>query len=203
MRCGLNILKGKPLTTSYFYSSQIQKIVNQEECDLILVDCSSMAPYVEEVKKTKKLLIFVDVDSDKWRIYSEKTGFPLSMIYRREYKLLCMYEEKLLREFNASIVISDNECKFLPSSKKLFVVRNGIDFEYFKPHKPVLNNTIIFTGAMNYFPNVDGVCFFAREIFPKIRQRLPSVKFVIAGMDPAPSIQRLACGPYHCYRKSS
>ena len=73
----------------------------------------------------------------------------------------------------------------------MFVVRNGIDLEYFSPRGLPNPNTVIFTGAMNYFPNIDGVLFFHREVLPRIQQEIPSVKLIIGGMDPDPSIQQL------------
>ena len=191
VRCGLSLIGSNPFTNAYFYSKSIQEVVDQEPYDLAVVDCSSMAQYVLGVKKPK-IIDFVDVDSDKWNMYSQNSTFPKSLLYKREYEQLRDFEASLVREFDASIVISDHERSFLPNANRLFVVRNGIDLEFFQPCEAGSLPTLIFTGAMNYFPNIDGVLFFKEKVFPLLREEIPSVKFVIGGMDPSPAIKQLA-----------
>jgi len=190
LKCCVSLLGNQPLTNAYFYSRSLQDLVNQELCDAIVVDCSSMAQYVRGIN-TPRIIDFVDVDSDKWRHYADMTSFPKSLVYKREYRQLQRLEAKLVEEFDASIVISEEEKIHLPESDRLFVVRNGIDLEYFSPQCAPNPNTVIFTGAMNYFPNIEGVLFFHGEVLPRIQQEIPSVKLIIGGMDPDPSIQQL------------
>jgi len=190
LKCCVSLLGNQPLTNAYFYARSLQDLVNQEPCDVIVVDCSSMAQYVRGINKPR-IIDFVDVDSDKWRHYADMASFPKSLVYKREYRQLQRLEAKLVEEFDASIVISEEEKTHLPESDRLFVVRNGIDLEYFSPRGLPNPNTVIFTGAMNYFPNIEGVLFFHEEVLPRIQQDIPSVKLIIGGMDPDPSIQRL------------
>ena len=190
LKCCVSLLANQPLTNAYFYARSLQDLVNQEPCDAIVVDCSSMAQYVRGFKKPR-IIDFVDVDSDKWRHYADLTSFPKSFVYQREYRQLQRLEAKLVEEFDASIVISEEEKAHLPESDRLFVVRNGIDLEYFSPRGSPNPNTVIFTGAMNYFPNIEGVLFFHGEVLPRIQQEIPSVKLIIGGMNPDPSIQQL------------
>lgn len=190
IKCCLSLLSNQPLTNAYFYAQSLQDLILQEPCDSIVVDCSSMAQYVRGIAKPK-VIDFVDVDSDKWRHYAEVTSFPKSVVYRREFKQLQRLEAQLVEEFDASIVISDEEKTHLPESDRLFVVRNGIDLEYFAPRDITDSHTVIFTGAMNYFPNIDGVLFFHQEVLPLIQQEIPSVRFIIGGMNPDSSIQQL------------
>lgn len=190
IKCCLSLFGSQPLTNAYFYSQSLQDLIDGESCDAIVVDCSSMAQYVMAANKPR-IIDFVDVDSDKWRNYAERTMFPKSMIYQREYRQLQRLEAQLVKEFDASIVISEEETIHLPKSDRLFVVRNGIDLDYFSPRGTPNSNTIIFTGAMNYFPNIDGVLFFHEEILPRIQEEIPSVKLIIGGMEPDQKIQQL------------
>ena len=192
LRCAFGLFGSKPLTNAYFYSPHLQEMVDQERYDLAIADCSSMAQYVMNVK-IPKMIDFVDVDSDKWNMYAQKSKFPKSLIYKREYARLREFEACLVKEFDVSIVISDQERDFLPDTERLFVVRNGIDLEFFEPRRETNNEpTLIFTGAMNYFPNIDGVLFFNEEVFPRIQRAVPAVKFIVGGMEPSPAIQQLA-----------
>ena len=82
------------------------------------------------------------------------------------------------------------------------VVENGVDGTYFSPDasRPTPyradETPIVFTGAMNYWPNIDGVCWFASEILPRLVARDPSVRFYVVGMNPAPTVEALARDPH-------
>jgi len=190
LRCCLSVFGKRPITNSYYYSGRLKRLIDGEDFDMVVVDCSSMAPYVLDVKKPK-IIDFVDVDSDKWQLYAKMTTFPKSLVYNLEFRKLQAFEAELVRRFDAALVVSENEKTLLPHANRLFVVPNGIDLEFFTPRKNKPKDTLIFTGAMNYFPNIDGVSYFHREILPFIKREVPSVKFIIGGMDPHPSIKRL------------
>ena len=155
LQCCMALLGNGPLTNAHFYSYGLQRLVDRQEYDLAFVDCSSMAQYVLHAKKPK-IIDFVDVDSDKWKLYAEINAFPMSCpalshafpsVYRREHQKLQAFESKLVYEFDASIVISENEKQLLPPTDRLFVVRNGIDLNYFAPREKYDADTMIFTGA--------------------------------------------------------
>ena len=77
------------------------------------------------------------------------------------------------------------------------VVPNGVDTEYFHPGAADgagATPTIIFTGMMAYFPNVDGVTYFNNEIWPLTQRDAPQARWIIMGSDPLPEVQSLA-GP--------
>ena len=78
---------------------------------------------------------------------------------------------------------------------------NGVDFTYFSPDRDYENpyqgqsDVLVFTGAMDYWANVDAVRWFAREIFPRVRQSIPSARFVIVGTRPTRDVLQLASLP--------
>jgi len=190
LKCCLSVLGKRPLTNSYFYSGRLKRLIAGEEFDLVVVDCSSMAPYVFDSRKPK-IIDFVDVDSDKWQLYAKMTTFPKSLIYDLEYRRLREFEAELIRRFDASIVVSEKERALLPSTDRLVVVPNGIDLEFFAPRRSQSKDTLIFSGAMDYFPNIDGILYFHGAILPLIKREIPSVRFIISGMSPSSSIKRL------------
>jgi len=190
LQCCFSLVRNQPLTNAHFYSKTLQRLVDEQMYDLVFVDCSSMAQYVLHVEKPK-IIDFVDVDSDKWKRYARMNAFPKSWIFQREHHKLQSFETRLINEFDASMVISESEKQLLPKSDRLFVVRNGIDLDYFSPREKWDPDTLIFTGAMDYFPNIDAVMFFHEQIFPLIKKHRPAVKFVIGGMNPVPRINAL------------
>ena len=77
-------------------------------------------------------------------------------------------------------------------------IRNGVDSEYFSPLRDFESpfapgeKPVVFTGAMDYWPNVDAVAWFTREVLPTLRRHDPSIRFYIVGMNPEPAVRALA-----------
>lgn len=191
MRCLVGFFTRQPLTTPFFYSKKLERLIQVDGFDLVLVDCSSMARYVLD-EPIPKILDFVDIDSEKWKRYAITSSFPKNFIYRLEAKRLLRFEAKLCRIFDSCLVVSNTEKQLAQDKTNLVVVANGIDLQLFTPQGKTSEHIIVFTGAMNYLPNVDGVIYFHNEILPLIRRQIPTVKFIIAGMQPSAKIRALA-----------
>jgi sugar transferase (PEP-CTERM/EpsH1 system associated) len=191
VQCLHGIFTKSPLTLQYFYSKKLSDIIRKTEFDIVLVDCSSMAQYVIDINK-QKIIDYIDVDYDKWLMYAERSRFPKSMIYHREYMKLRNFEKRINFQFDHSIVISENEKNLLPNKSHTTVVPNGINFQDFSPAEEYVKNSLVFFGAMNYFANVDGVLYFHEQILPLIKNTVRDVQFTIAGMHPVKKIRKLA-----------
>ncbi|MCK5506201.1 MAG: TIGR03087 family PEP-CTERM/XrtA system glycosyltransferase [Thermodesulfovibrionia bacterium] len=203
------LLSEKPLTVPYFYSKKLQNAIDKRlsttEFDVIFVFSSPMAEYVlkSKVKTGKRMRLimdFVDVDSDKWRMYAEHSHFPGSFLYRKEWKSLMKYEKEVGELFDLSLFVSDNEValykSFAPDVKTVSIP-NGVDFDYFSVGKPGSGewhgkNVLLFTGAMDYFPNEDAVLYFSREIWPDVREKLPDSIFYVVGGKPSKRLRALS-----------
>jgi len=166
---------------------------------------------------TKTIMDFCDVDSEKWLQYSQQSEFPLNLIYRTENRRLLKFEKKINKSFDNSVFVSQQEAdlfyRLFPEAKNISVIGNGVDHEYFSPESRTLNPELrqlnkaqssklktpcsatspilLFTGAMNYWANVDGVLWFCEKILPIIKAGYPEVQFYIAGSDPKAEIQEL------------
>ena len=161
------------------------------------------------------LMDFCDVDSDKWRQYAQETRFPMRFFYSLESRRLLQYETRVNQAFHHSVFVSQPETELFkglcPDAKNVHTVPNGVDYEYFspdyaepnKPNKPNEPNelnklnkpNLVFTGAMDYHANVDGVLWFANEVFPGILDHYPEALFYIVGSKPAPQVKELAQRP--------
>jgi sugar transferase (PEP-CTERM/EpsH1 system associated) len=155
-----------------------------------------MAPYARSVNNIPKILDFVDSDASKWQQYAELKPAPSKWLYGREARSLKQYEADMVRDFDFSVFVSKREAEYLHEAvngTKVHVIQNGVDFEYFST---VCRNGsprgIVFTGAMDYYPNVDAVTFFAREILPAVRSAVPDARFLIVGSNPSPQVRLLA-----------
>ena len=199
----------KTCTEKCFWSNSLSKKVNNliktNKYDLIFIYCSSMAKYVQSYCGQIPCVIdFVDIDSDKWLQYSKFAKFPLNLLYSLEGKKLGKLENNILNWTKAAFLVTEREVDFFAGSKnknKIHAIPNGIDNKFFNPadtpDSPGLRKEeyICFTGAMDYFPNEDGVIFFVEEILPYILKKYPQLKFFIVGRNPTPAVEKLADNP--------
>jgi sugar transferase (PEP-CTERM/EpsH1 system associated) len=165
-----------------------------------------MAQYVSRVSHIRRIIDFVDIDSDKWMQYSTSAAWPMNWMYRREARLLLGYEKEVARTFDSATFVSETEAglfhQLLPeAAAKVTHFNNGVDANYFSPQNIYLNpypqgkHILVFTGAMDYRANIDAVAWFARSVFPAIRAKLPEVEFYIVGMRPSSAVAALAAFP--------
>lgn len=121
-------------------------------------------------------------------------AWPLSGFYRYESHRLSKFEKRALARFDYSTFVGRREAAHLPPSDRVRFIANGIDLEYFSP-VPVPSfgaADIVFAGAMDYFPNMDGAVYFARQVFPRIRAKIPNARFLVVGSRPGAAVTRLA-----------
>ncbi|HEB55845.1 MAG TPA: TIGR03087 family PEP-CTERM/XrtA system glycosyltransferase [Gammaproteobacteria bacterium] len=203
------LLTGQPLTLPYYESPAMQKWVDEllarRPIDAAVIFSSPMGRFLENHARAdcRRIVDFVDVDSDKWIQYSRSKSWPWSWLYGREGRTLLAYERKLAAEFDASVFVSDEECalfqRLAPEVKERCVgICNGVDTDYFSPERDYPNPynsagpTLVFTGAMDYWANIDAVRWFAEKIFSVIRTRVPAAEFYIVGARPAANVRALA-----------
>jgi sugar transferase (PEP-CTERM/EpsH1 system associated) len=170
---------------------------------------SLSAPLSTNVQSTgcrpRLIMDFCDVDSDKWVQYSHEASLPFSAIYRTEGKRLLDYEKRVNQVFDHSIFISRHEAglfsRLCPEARDLAAISNGVDHEYFSPQPPLAGMhatshhtnrpTLLFTGAMDYHANVDGMAWFCRQVLPLIRSKHPEVELQIVGRNPHARVKDL------------
>jgi sugar transferase (PEP-CTERM/EpsH1 system associated) len=202
LRGGKGFLGGQPLSLGAFFVPALQEKVNglleQESIDRIVIFSSPMAEYVRHVSSIPKIIDFVDMDSEKWRAYAQVKPFPLSLLYRTEADRLGQYELDMATICQESLVISQEETHVLRERSNQMIVPkvipNGVDYVYFSPPSDVQRTKpiIVFTAAMDYFPNVDGVLFFCQEILPHIHKMIPNTQLLVVGRNPVSALRRLA-----------
>jgi sugar transferase (PEP-CTERM/EpsH1 system associated) len=164
---------------------------------------SSMAPYAAGLDGVRRVVDFCDLDSEKFRQYAATSGFPQRLLYAREGAALAAAERRLATAYDACLFVSSAEAAlFRPDpalgAPTVQVMRNGVDCEYFDPARggvrpyPAEALPLVFTGAMDYRPNVEAVSWFAREVLPALRRQEPRYAFYVVGANPAREVQTLA-----------
>lgn len=199
--------KGLPLTLDYYRDGGLQawvdRMLRQYPIKRIVVFSSAMAQYVEHTAQARRVIDFVDIDSDKWQQYANNKSWPMNWLYRRESAKLLTYERQVAAEFDASFFVSAAEAalfqKLAPESKdKVDYFNNGVNTEYFSAAQTFPTpfdadiRPIVFTGAMDYWPNIDAVQWFAHRVLPAVRQFDAGARFYIVGSRPGAEVQALA-----------
>jgi sugar transferase (PEP-CTERM/EpsH1 system associated) len=214
--CSLTgLLTQQALSLRYYHDASLQRWVNktlaENEICATVVFSSVMAQYVDAVPgdiRPPMLVDFVDVDSAKWTQYADNHRWPLSWLYRREGERLLTYERAVAAQSERSFFVTENETalfqKMAPECiGKVESMSNGVDADYFSPdpkrpspfdvgpfHLPTI--PLVFTGAMDYWPNTDAVTWFVHDILPALTQAWPQLRFYIVGRSPPPSVLALA-----------
>ena len=180
------------------FSAVLRGIAHDRPPDVVLAFCSGMARFALEPPLSQYPLVldFVDIDSEKWAALALVTKGPKRWIYRREAKYLGRFERDAARRAVASIVVNEREreaLRRLAPDSNMHVVGLGVDLEQLRPQtSPAELPRVVFCGVMNYEPNVDGVLWFTREVWPQVVARRPDARFIVVGSNPTEPIRRLA-----------
>lgn len=205
LRSLTGMFTGEALSLPYYRDAALSAWVDAKlnsGMDAIVVYSSAMAQYVMSADKTRRVMDFVDIDSDKWLQYAETKTWPMSWLYRREGRQLLKWERQVAASFDAGLFVSATEAadfrRLAPEhAGKIAYFNNGVDADYFSPDSAYSNpyqtgaRAIVFTGAMDYWPNVDAVSWFVSEVLPQIRRKHPDVTFYIVGSRPSPEVRAL------------
>ncbi|GHU35218.1 glycosyl transferase [Betaproteobacteria bacterium] len=200
------LLTGEALTLPYYRDVSLQAWVNgtikEHRIDAAVVFSSAMTPYLNTFPREKTLVDFCDVDSAKWTQYAPAHRWPMSWIYRREGERLLSHERGIAASVAHSFFSTENETElFLRSAPEcrgmVSAMCNGVNSDFFSPQHEFASPyaageiPLVFTGAMDYWPNIDAVKWFAEEIFPRLQARQPDARFYIVGRSPGAAVQAL------------
>jgi sugar transferase (PEP-CTERM/EpsH1 system associated) len=201
-----SLLHHQPVSVAAFGSHRMQemvdRLIDERPIDAIFVYSGQMAQFVPaDLGGRRFIMDFVDVDSAKFAAYGKQSRGPMGWINRREGRLLARFERKVAEHADVSLFVSGAEADMFRactglSPHRVRAMDNGIDTRHFDPalfqHVADPEPMIVFTGQMDYRPNVEAVQYFARRTFPAIRAKHPSSLFAIVGRNPTPAVRKLA-----------
>lgn len=212
------MVSGKPISLTAFRSGKllgyVRKVLQTRPISTIYVFSGQMGQYVPADFAGKVIADFVDVDSAKFEAYALRDGGLKGWAETREARLLRGEEARFAAQAGVSMLISDEEAALfrsrLPDAGETIAVRtlaNGIDSDAFNP-APVAPEPklaalpfprLIFTGQMDYAPNVDACVRAATRILPRIREVFPQASFHVVGRNPTERLTALAGDGTHVW----
>jgi len=210
LRAGTSFLAGKTISEGAFSSPRLKRIVAdwsaQTSFDTALCSSSALAPYLQvpSLEQTPRHVDLIDVDSEKWFDYSKASGFLKRGIFNLEGHRLRELESGIADWASGITVVSEPEAQlyraFRPDGP-IEPIPNGVDVDYFTPEagnpegvmpKASSQSGCVFVGALDYKPNIDGIIWFARNVWPQIHQQHPDQTLSVVGREPVADVRRLA-----------
>lgn len=198
----LNTLLGlfrnsKPLQVNYYYFKEMQNWIdkNSNEYDLIFCNHIRTTEYVKNIKRFK-IVDFVDSIAMNYEKALKNSSFLWKLVYLVECKRVREYEAYVNQTFDKSMVTSVIDSEYIEKTSKKQVkiinhfISKKIDFEKLA-NVIQEEKSICFLGKMNYEPNVNAVIYFANEILPKLKSKIPNIKFYVIGGSPTERIKKL------------
>lgn len=203
------LASGKPVSLTSFGSKAMQDWVKERlasgAISHIFVFSGQMAQYVPADFDCRFIMDFVDVDSAKFESYAGDGNAMMRWVYEREGKKLADFEAEIAQRADASLFVSVAEVKLFQErsgAKNVAALGNGIDTVFYDPnakykklHPVFADPLIVFTGQMDYRPNIEAVSDFARNALPAIREAHPETTFAIVGRNPTPAVVELSALP--------
>jgi polysaccharide biosynthesis protein PslH len=219
---GLALISGAPISQGYMSASifrrKLRSALEQMPPDALVVHSSNVGHYVPPAWRARTFFDMTDVDSQKFVDYGREQSGPMAMIYRIEGRRLRAYELASLYEFGKVCLVTEVEADLLRAqadpvqASRLMTIANGVDLDYFNAQAPITDrdaqrarlpaaerknlsgsgSLLVFTGAMDYSPNVEAASWFANAVLPKVRAVHREAQFIIVGSRPTAEVHGLA-----------
>lgn len=183
------------------YRDRLRALLQAQDFDLIHIDSAFLAAYAPEL--AGKPIVFTPHDSLSLMVESIDArlvpGYgPAKRLYRRLQQAKTRnFERSVYTHFDQLYAVTERDAQAIADllpGRRVHVIPNGVDTQFFTPSQAVDDGalSLVFTGVMSYFPNVEAVHFFTDAIWPLVREAVPEARFTIVGRDPDPSLRALA-----------
>lgn len=211
-RAALNaLMRGGSASVAAFASDAVQRHVHRllatRPIKTIFAYSGQVAQFVPEKRGNIRFVMdFVDMDSAKFATYANQASGLSAFANAQEAKRLFAFERAVAARADLSLFVSEAEASLFARETGLgegqvSFIENGIDLEAYDPAQPRTSVSagegalIVFTGQMDYRPNVEAVDGFARNVLPRICAQHPSARFAIVGRNPTTEVLALASRP--------
>ncbi len=201
-----SLVRGDALTVGAYRDRVMQhwvdRLLSERKLDLVVCYSSGVAQFVMAQPQLRRVMDFVDVDSDKWQQYAQINHGLKRLLYQREARRLAQFERTIAAQFDASVFVSAAEAAFFrqqvpTAAGKVHGIPNGVDGEYWDPQRVYANpyqpgeRVVVFVGAMDYRANVHAAQWFAHEVWPRVFAQCPDARFYIVGSKPTATVRAL------------
>lgn len=209
LRAAVSLGLGRSATVGAFSSVKLKNTIadwtSKTKFDAAVVYCSSMGQYCKYFRnRPNRILVdLVDVDSQKWREYAGAATGLKRMLYRQEANQVRRLERNLSNASDAITVVSQDEAELFRSchpTLSAHAISCGVDSTFFSPHaldekiwRPLRTGKpqLVFVGALDYLPNIQGLQWFCDSVLPLLRVEFPEIVLEVVGRNPTAAVRKL------------
>ncbi len=194
---------GLPFAVSKFASKPAQRLIarwmKERRFDVAVCDFLSASTNFRRALPIPVVLFQHNVESILWRRQAQTEANPLRRLaFQIEASRMERYESATVHRFHHVIAVSEvdrERMSAMTDASRITVIPTGVDLSLYKPDPSaaVDPSLVVFVGSMDWKPNVDGVEYFCRDIWPRILERVPTARFRIVGRNPGAQVRRLEC----------
>ena len=191
-----------PYAVTKFTHRDVRRTVGQwltqERFDVAISDFLSASLNFPDARPIPAVLFQHNFETLLWqRMAKEETSPMRRLAYHIEAAKMADYERRAIGKFDHVIAVSDrdrDEMLALGPHCPITVVPTGVDIQQYPMVPSALGNPplLVFTGSMDWEPNIDAVEYFCKEIWPEVLNAFPEVRFQIVGRNPHRRLQSLA-----------
>ncbi|MEA2056666.1 MAG: glycosyltransferase family 4 protein [Patescibacteria group bacterium] len=162
--------------------------------DLIHAETFYMMPHLPQTE-IPTMLVEQTIEYLGYESYAQKAPFFIKPLFNLDIKKIKHWEKYYWEKSDKLITMSEGDKayiqKFVSNPKKIEVVSNGIDGDWFDQVKTNLpkNPTVLYVGTFKWLPNIEAVNFLVKKVWPKIKQQIPQAKLWIVGNAPTEQIK--------------
>lgn len=187
-----------PVAVFRYRSDEMRAIVDrlrrEGSFDAVVCDFLNSAPHFSDLSGV--VLFQHNVESVIWQRRAGNAPTPLHRAYfRLQARRMLEYERQVCRSAASVIAVSDRDAQTMRDQygvTRVGVVPTGVDVEFFTPvEEPNPAFDLAFIGSMDWMPNVDGVLWFADEVLPRIRKKVPQCSVAVVGRKPGSEVTKL------------
>jgi glycosyltransferase involved in cell wall biosynthesis len=166
-------------------------------CEFAFMGGYRFEPRREKARRTRLVLDAHNVEYDILRRTALATRFDRKLFNTLNYVKLRREERATWARFDGCAFTSERDegiARHEVPMARTTVIPNGVDIDLFQPRSGCRgeHQTVLFFGAINYYPNTDAVLFLLREVLPHLQRQQPSVTIRIVGPGAPPEIRMLA-----------
>ncbi len=180
-------------------SPGLWQALGERSWPIVAVVESSAAGFLRSLPRPRlAVLVMHDVRA---LVYERRAAVALSPAERRRWQREAAryraFERRWCAEYDVVVTVSEHDARWVREHyrpRRVVTVPLPVDAGYFAPApaEAAVPGRVVFAGLMNHPPNADAAAFFAREVLPRVRARVPSATFQVVGRHPPPEVLALA-----------
>ena len=189
-----NLFSSLPYSVAKLRSGEIEDICQTEltrsDLDYLVCDFVHAAVNMPRGIPVPSILFQHNVEAVIWeRLYQQQTNPLMGKYYEMQWRRMFNFERDACRRFDTVIAVSENDAAKMRADYGLHhvvAIPTAVDTDYFQPHPdvPRAPNTLVFTGSLDWTPNIDGLRWFVDLVLPVVARAVPNVKLKVVGRNP-------------------